>query len=60
MTSSAEHQPYVNIPDTISPEAQAYLRTLRDPAFTPPFPEAHDLDSRSQGSEKSLRIARLR
>jgi hypothetical protein len=31
MTSSAEHQPYVNIPHTIFAEAQAFLRTLKDP-----------------------------
>lgn len=44
MTNSAEHKPYVNIPDTISAEAQAYMRTLKDPALTPAFPEANDLD----------------
>ena len=33
----------MNIPHTIFAEAQAFLRTLKDPALTPPFPEADDL-----------------
>lgn len=36
--------PIVHIPETISPEAQAFLRTLPDPKRKPRFPEATDLD----------------
>ena len=34
---------YVHIPDTVSQEAQAFLRTLQDPALMPAFPEPDDL-----------------
>jgi len=44
MTTSAAQRPYVNIPDTISPEAQAFLRTLTDPALMPAFPEPDDIE----------------
>ncbi|MHC5543002.1 alpha/beta hydrolase [Singulisphaera rosea] len=40
----AEDQPYVSIPDTISAKAQAYLRTLTDPALIPPWPERNDAE----------------
>ena len=36
-------EPYVNVPETISKQAQEFLRTLKDPALMPPFPEATDL-----------------
>jgi epsilon-lactone hydrolase len=42
MTSPTPRQPYVNIPDTVSPQAQAFLRTLQDPALLPRFPDADD------------------
>jgi epsilon-lactone hydrolase len=44
MAASAPQRPYVNIPETISREAQDFLRTLKDPALLPAFPEADDLD----------------
>ena len=34
---------YVHIPETVSQEAQAFLRTLQDPALMPAFPEPDDL-----------------
>lgn len=43
MTTETEQRPYANIPDTISPEAQAFLRTLKDPALMPAFPGPDDL-----------------
>ena len=43
MTTPAQQQPYVHVPDTVSPQAQAFLRTLRDPALKPAFPEPDDL-----------------
>jgi len=43
MTTSPTQQPYVHIPETVSQQAQAFLRTLRDPALTPAFPEPDDL-----------------
>ncbi|MDS4068320.1 MAG: alpha/beta hydrolase, partial [Candidatus Competibacter sp.] len=36
-------RPYANIPDTISPEAQAFLRTMKDPHLAPRFPDPTDL-----------------
>jgi len=36
-------EPYVNVPETISKQAQGFLRTLKDPALMPPFPDATDL-----------------
>ena len=44
MTTSAEQRPYVNVPETISSEAQAFLRTVKDPHLTPRFPDPADLD----------------
>ena len=35
-------EPYVHIPDTVSPEAAAYLRTLPGPAARPPAPTDGD------------------
>jgi hypothetical protein len=43
MTTPAQQQPYVHIPDTVSPQAQVFLGTLQDPALMPAFPEPHDL-----------------
>ncbi|MFO1037262.1 MAG: alpha/beta hydrolase [Geminicoccaceae bacterium] len=37
-------RPYVNVPETVSPEAQAFLRTLPDPALKPAFPDASDIE----------------
>lgn len=36
-------QPFVHIPDTVSPQAQAVLRTLKDPALVPRFPDPDDI-----------------
>lgn len=36
--------PSVHVPDTVSPEAQAFLRTLGNPALLPAFPEPDDLE----------------
>jgi acetyl esterase/lipase len=38
-----EARPFVNIPDTVSPEAQAFLRTMKDPTLIPAFPAADDI-----------------
>jgi epsilon-lactone hydrolase len=35
-------QPYVHIPETVSREAQEFLRTLKDPHLTPQFPDPAD------------------
>jgi epsilon-lactone hydrolase len=35
----------LHIPETVSKEAQNFLRTLKDPALAPPFPDPSDLDS---------------
>lgn len=36
-------KPYVHVPDTVSPQAQEFLRALPDPALKPQFPDAHDI-----------------
>jgi monoterpene epsilon-lactone hydrolase len=33
----------LNIPETVSKEAQEFLRTFKDPALSPPFPQPGDL-----------------
>ena len=38
-----DNQPYVHIPETISRQAQEFLRTLKDPALTPEFPHPTDI-----------------
>lgn len=38
-----DSQPYVHIPETVSRQAQEFLRTLKDPALTPPFPDPADI-----------------
>lgn len=35
--------PYVHVPETVSREAQEFLRTLKDPALTPTFPDPADI-----------------
>lgn len=44
MAASAPQRSYVNIPETISREAQDFLRTLKDPALVPAFPDPDDLE----------------
>jgi monoterpene epsilon-lactone hydrolase len=39
-----DNQPYVHIPDTISLQAQEFLRTVKDPALIPAFPEPTDIE----------------
>jgi len=43
MTTPAQQQAYVHIPGTVSQQAQAFLRTLQNPALMPAFPEPDDL-----------------
>jgi monoterpene epsilon-lactone hydrolase len=38
-----DEQPYVHIPETVSPEAQDFLRTLKDPHLTTRFPDPTDI-----------------
>ena len=38
-----DNQPYVHIPETVSRQAQEVLRTLKDPALTPEFPDPADV-----------------
>ena len=45
MPEAVTSTPFLNIPETVSPEAQAYLRTLTDPELNPPFPEPDDIAS---------------
>lgn len=40
---TSPQKPFLNIPETVSKEAQEFLRTLKDPALTPPFPDSNDL-----------------
>ena len=35
---------FLNIPETVSPQAQAFLRTLTDPALKPAFPMPDDIE----------------
>jgi acetyl esterase/lipase len=46
--SAVESECFLHIPDTVSKEAHDFLRTLRDPALAPPFPEPDDLDGWSK------------
>ena len=41
--SAVQSEYFLHIPDTVSKEAQDFLRTLRDPALAPPFPDPDDL-----------------
>jgi epsilon-lactone hydrolase len=43
-TTPAAVQPYVHVPTTVSPQAQAFLRTMKDPHLTPRFPDPDDLE----------------
>lgn len=43
MTAPTELRPYVNIPDTISSQAQAFLQIIPDPHLIPVFPDPTDL-----------------
>jgi hypothetical protein len=36
-------QPYVHIPETVSQQTQEFLRTLKDPALIPEFPDPADI-----------------
>ncbi len=38
-----DDKPFINVPVTVSPEAQAFLRKMTDPALVPAFPEANDI-----------------
>ncbi len=38
-----DSQPYVHVPETVSQQAQDFLRTLKDPALNPAFPGAADI-----------------
>ncbi|HNB23947.1 MAG TPA: alpha/beta hydrolase [Candidatus Melainabacteria bacterium] len=42
-TASAPARSYVHVPDTISAQAQDFLRTMQDPHLIPRFPDADDL-----------------
>jgi epsilon-lactone hydrolase len=42
---TTEEKPFLHIPKEVSPEFQAYLRTLKDPALMPRFPDPSDLDN---------------
>lgn len=41
--SATERETFLNIPETASKEAQDFLRTLKDPALAPSFPDPDDL-----------------
>lgn len=43
-TPAAVQQPYVHVPNTVSPQAQAFLQTMKDPHLNPRFPDPGDLD----------------
>jgi monoterpene epsilon-lactone hydrolase len=38
-----DSQPYVHIPETVSRQAQEFLRTLKDPHLNPAFPDPADI-----------------
>jgi monoterpene epsilon-lactone hydrolase len=40
---TTQQKPFLNIPETVSKEAQEFMRTLKDPALAPPFPDSNDL-----------------
>lgn len=40
---TTDQETFLNIPGTVSTEAQEFLRTLKDPALSPPFPEPDDI-----------------
>jgi len=43
MSSPTPQEPFLHIPETVSKEAQEFLRTLKDPAQAPPSPDPGDL-----------------
>ncbi len=43
MSSPTPQEPFLHIPETVSKEAQEFLRTLKDPAQAPAFPDPQDL-----------------
>jgi acetyl esterase/lipase len=45
MQATADEKPFLHIPETVSKEARDFLRTLKDPALAPPFPEPGDFAS---------------
>ena len=45
MSLTTDEKPFVHIPETVSAEAQAFLRTLKDPALAPAFPDPSNLDA---------------
>ena len=44
MGPTAQQESFLNIPETVSKEAQEYLRTLTDPALSPSFPDPNDFE----------------
>ena len=43
MASPTQQEPFLHIPETVSKEAQEFMRTLKDPAQAPAFPDPGDL-----------------
>jgi hypothetical protein len=43
MQQTTDEKPFLHIPETVSEEARAFLRSLKDPALAPPFPDPTDL-----------------
>jgi hypothetical protein len=39
---TTQQKPFLNIPETVSKEAQEFMRTLKDPALAPAFPDSND------------------
>ena len=44
MADPSDPKPYVHVPETVSPAAQAFLRAMPDPDLKPRFPAADDLE----------------
>jgi acetyl esterase/lipase len=44
METTTRQTSFLSVPETVSKVAQEFLRTLQDPALTPPFPEPNDLE----------------
>jgi hypothetical protein len=51
---------FLNIPETVSPQAQAFLRTLTDPALRPAFPVPHDIEGWKRLQESAEADGRAR
>jgi epsilon-lactone hydrolase len=43
VTPQPGQRPYVHVPVTVSPEAQAFLATMKDPHLIPAFPDPTDI-----------------